>query len=881
MLLKGTLVGAVGLALLLGQAPPAHAESVQAEIRRFPYPFANSIAFASDADMQSVADGMAIHRWLNERLGLPISDSVFPLGSWAASFFTGPSKLNTARVGAFPNFALLLRQWHRGNIDHFHSWTESWSPRVRVLEAQGQELRDGLSFKLKPIQLPFQQYRPYHVLRLQFDRAPPADLTLDLGFADGREYKVAAETVAAGRAAQVERSDASGVIIDIVTTAVDDQALDFAKLTRVTLSTPSCGSGCSTRIQELSRDDFSRLIALAQLPTFEKWNIRPFLYTSHGGATRNAAFGPPTPGLTAEHAEHPEVDPEALPLAADPKRHAYLVDVLKRLGIGTIWPLGGEETPYIKGYLYDARDELPPPVTIAGFHLARRAWTTLLPAGLELDVYKRRLSTMYPALSGDFLDEMIFCDTALLCGPEQGTVIGLLPALSLHEIGKRRSVDHLWYTHFGTARSFGAPKFEAGPDKPFPEVNDAPFMRLADHYYNFSGQMLGNERIWVVPANTASRYRRMREQVGSHVRYDDRTRTVGIEPWTDPVLGTLVPNPTAGTRDLHGLTIYVSDAARARVRIGDREIDSFTRNAADATGRESVTIVDDSTPTALIGQVPLEDRGIAFARHGRLMGPETEVRTLEASPDGRAALVFVPDDLELWNTAHFKMRFRKSGPGRAYAKLTLQDGQLLWLGEGTPSDTEASGSISVLEAAADEWVSAVFSLADAEWRDNPDVKESLDGGKRLPLPIGRIRQVEIGLLDATQDSRLSVDYLHAFRPNGNGVAPKGHKLVAGRVANGRGEPLAGIAVEAAEASGAVRSALTDKDGLYFLPAASRGSVLRLRLPGTDCYPDQGTAIEVLKDEVEIDFNTDRCNYARSQGPQDRTSALTPRETPAP
>ena len=275
MLLKGTLVGAVGLALLLGQGAPAHAESVQAEIRRFPYPFANSIAFASDADMQSVADGMAIHRWLNERLGLPISDSVFPLGSWAASFFTGPSKLNTARVGAFPNFALLLRQWHRGNIDHFHSWTESWSPRVRVLEAQGQELRDGLSFKLKPIQLPFQQYRPYHVLRLQFDRAPPADWTLDLGFADGREHKVAAETVAAGRAAQVERSDASGVIIDIVTTAVDDQALDFAKLTRVTLSTPSCGPGCSTQIQELSRDDFSRLIALAPVADLREMEYSP------------------------------------------------------------------------------------------------------------------------------------------------------------------------------------------------------------------------------------------------------------------------------------------------------------------------------------------------------------------------------------------------------------------------------------------------------------------------------------------------------------------------------------------------------------------------------------------------------------------------------
>jgi hypothetical protein len=145
------------------------------------------------------------------------------------------------------------------------------------------------------------------------------------------------------------------------------------------------------------------------------------------------------------------------------------------------------------------------------------------------------------------------------------------------------------------------------------------------------------------------------------------------------------------------------------------------------------------------------------------------------------------------------------------------------------------------------------------------------------LPLGQIRQIEVELRDAAENSRLSIEYLHALRPNGNGVAPDGRKVVAGRVANADGEPLSNVTVEASDGDGTARRTATDRDGLYFFPAISIGSVLRLRLPYTNCYPDRGSAIEVLKDEVEVDFDTGRCDYSRSQGLQTHRPLLTPTE----
>ena len=96
------------------------------EIRKIPYPFSCITSFASDCDSQSTEHAFYIHKFLNEKLGLPISNSIWiqSEGQLSTSLFNGIKNLETEDL-SFINetkYGLILKYWHRGYFDHIHSW---------------------------------------------------------------------------------------------------------------------------------------------------------------------------------------------------------------------------------------------------------------------------------------------------------------------------------------------------------------------------------------------------------------------------------------------------------------------------------------------------------------------------------------------------------------------------------------------------------------------------------------------------------------------------------------------------------------------------------------------------------------------------------------
>jgi hypothetical protein len=67
-----------GLALVMHACAAAASD---APIRELPYPFEHIITFAGDADAMQPWYLASLHHILNEELGLPISDSIWPDGS--------------------------------------------------------------------------------------------------------------------------------------------------------------------------------------------------------------------------------------------------------------------------------------------------------------------------------------------------------------------------------------------------------------------------------------------------------------------------------------------------------------------------------------------------------------------------------------------------------------------------------------------------------------------------------------------------------------------------------------------------------------------------------------------------------------------------------
>ena len=91
-------------------------------LKKNPYSFDNIVSFSSDVDSQIPEKGMYMHDFFN-KLGLHISDSIYLKGYFANStsnIFNNYGINKKKSLIKFTNhFELLLKQWHRGNINTY------------------------------------------------------------------------------------------------------------------------------------------------------------------------------------------------------------------------------------------------------------------------------------------------------------------------------------------------------------------------------------------------------------------------------------------------------------------------------------------------------------------------------------------------------------------------------------------------------------------------------------------------------------------------------------------------------------------------------------------------------------------------------------------
>jgi len=859
---------AAGVGLLLA-ALASHALAADT-IRRFPYPFGHMVTFASDVDSQAPWHGAAIHSLINGRLGLPVSDSLWVQGSSisASSLFLGALDLNDrpSGVARHTTFGLLLREWHRGNIDTFHSWQDDAVPPLSQRLAQPVKL--AAASTIIPIVAGPELLASFHYrhLRLYFSSAPPADLSLRLHDKNSRTVTIGVAQVRAGLAVKPDPS-APPHMVEIlvgvppdVGTPVHRDGFDLFRLQRLELFAPSCAKECTVAIERIDRDGFSRRSVLLQLPVLAAFNIRPVMLTSHGGWSFVQNFDPEKYSLTMKRAAgstyESELVPNVLRAMADERRsHAFHSDLLREFGVTTVWSysrpskhLWNEPVPHLKS-------------TIPGFHDLVRT-TVANYSSVNLEQFRRDIFAMERRLKNVAIDD-IYC--AKVCWGDQGAVVGLLLALSLARINAGEETDHLWYTHFAS----GDEEFKRSAEKPLRPSAVNWLEQLANHYYGYDRGIGPDRRAWVAPGGSVARYRLAHAQIESQVRVNPGNSRVDIQPWKDPVTGRLLPDAAAGTRDLHGITVYVPDSTRASLVIAGRETASFTRNGPDVSGRQSITIVDDSTPTTLLDEIPLAASGALEARGGEwsdLDGPRENPgrgRTfgILVAGGGNASVAWRPAQLNLWNTTHLQFAYRKiagagnRSTGRFFIELDLEDGGTVAAIEGPDAQDRAAKSLWAVPRVSPgtAWTHRVLAAAELAWPAGPQAA-------RPALPLGRIREVRFGLLDAAPGERLEIDAVRALRPNGNNVAPDGNKLLGGQVTRSGELPGRRVVIEARDAGGKIVTTVTDRNGYYFFFGQKGDRVFSVAaLDGARrCAPAGGQLVHLTRDEVELDIDLGRC-----------------------
>jgi hypothetical protein len=290
-------------------------------------------------------------------------------------------------------------------------------------------------------------------------------------------------------------------------------------------------------------------------------HVAPLVFTTHGGGHHVRRFG----NLHAAAAlrDAPDAARHDLDQADSP---FHLRPQLHRLGVRFLSPIGGASTPKLTPLA-----DLVQPLALAD---SSPAWT-----------FRRFLSRRHETLG--LPDRWRHGKNA-----SHAAAVGFQVRDALQRL---RWVDDasggILYTHLG--HTLGDQRCDR---RAWPEETERGLERLAAlHHPDADPDEAPAPRIWVAPAASVLLLAAVRRGVGPHLAVDGSD--VRIEPWRDEGLGLDVPDlDRFGTKLLHGLTVYVDDASAARVRVGDRAVRCLVRNGPDATGRTSVTVVDDSAP---------------------------------------------------------------------------------------------------------------------------------------------------------------------------------------------------------------------------------------------------------------------------------------------
>ena len=868
-------------------------------VRDLPYPFHQVVSFSDDADELKPWHGAAIHRVFNQELGLPVTDSLWPHGSDRLStMFLGPDRLNRTPTGVdgLPAYALLLREWHRGNIDQFHGWQEDSSFQLRnVFEPSIPLASAQTTITIPPADSDVTNEQRQNV-RLYLNGEPPADLSVTLSDRTGQMLTYGPDQVAKGRNVQLKKDSKFTIVEFIIPTEGDTfnhLALNAGLLDHVTLSAPSCTSGCTVSVMRVERDDFSRQTVMAEAPILADWNIRPALLTSHGGNTLAQDFGvagkyyevPRSPGTIFNDASV-VVRREAH--ATDETSHAFHADILKTLGVEGIWSYFPADPSHYFGPLKNDFEKPLPPLTntYPGFYNVPRTTTGNFDRSSS-DAFANDLGHLLPTLSYEDRKDL-YCGER--CDSAQGDSLALLVASSVEMIHNGDTVRHFWYTHFGS----GGSKFLHTTAEPVTPVIRQWMQRLANLVYNFDGTVPDSQRVWSPPGSTWVRYQQMRNAVASHIEFNEKDSRITIMPWFDSVTGKMLPDPRAGSRDLHGLTLYVTDPMKTRVYVGETELHAFTRNPPDETGKASITLVDDNSPSAVLDHVALFekgevsiDNGEAQERQPQANDPDgSKILSLTADTTGRAEVLFRPSRLEFWNTSHIQLALRKldhsiskrnAAAGNIEIDLMMDDGKIVSINEQDTPELELLPSsqwhISPV-AISNDWRFETLDVSALDWPDTTIASKEFN---RPPLPLGKVKSVRIALVNAKPGTVLELADLRALRPNPNGEADDGGKLVAGRVTKDGQTGLAQVKIRATSSTSGLIKTVTNEDGYFFLPHRQKGETLSImaRINGQNCAIEQGRRIEISKNEVELDVNASNCQQLVSSADDSFETSMIP------
>lgn len=563
-------------------------------IRPFPFPFGSALAIVSDIDHAERSDYEGYVSALVHDAGLDFGDSCFLLQdtdhryirseTWtdlatlpALAWFSYDGRLRSADQTRDQSRCLssgeMLKEYHLGNIDHFHGLA-FYGPRLVCFS---RVVRNGPGTWSAQVGGELESRRAHGTWGFVADDTPTAAfLVQGLRAPQRTELWVRSPRLPTGavrylptppdagwRPRVALESDGAAVFVPEGLTPPPPLAI----ISDVLIVEPQIDH--SQRTPTVVAASTTRPVVLACLRDLaNRFNVRVRLWTDHASKLWLNAWseewasslyraridasrdGQPVPALCAVSRTS---DLWYSTLGDDPASSVYCLDVLRdELKLAFVNPasISGEECTSFEG-------------------LANVVVPALCRDGSSIYV-ARRVAGLMPGVD----------DTSHSLRHEHGTrSFALRISFLLRHLRENPGRVVPLFTHLGNV----LPKTERS--KPYlpPET----CRELQDHAFNRTGLIPVGCRAWVARPTHLYDYALILRTLPHQVSREN-ARVIRIRSWLDPVLGTRMP---LSPSHLHGVTFYVDDSASARAFLDDTEIESLQRNAPDETAKPSVTIV--------------------------------------------------------------------------------------------------------------------------------------------------------------------------------------------------------------------------------------------------------------------------------------------------
>ena len=737
-------------------------------VRTMPYPYYSALTVPSDCCGTTYADPYYMHTLASRKHGLDLPSSFFPYASYPneASFgqvlalFPGSSNqpvrylipVENEHIDAFP---LLLTYFHRGWLDHIHDWSAGAASTLTLIRSVRAAVNGNGAGEAEITGLK-RHVTSWCGMELQIEMTPGVEaFEIDLVDRAGMHHWIVHKKELGNRAgwdlSALSREELACCYVFLAQERNVPAVSSFGNSQTGPIQSGSIRivgkSGAAVEVQSIAAVDISRSMVQGHIQLMKHFNLLPLAATFHGGNSRWATLLE-DPGLrdVNDPLLGKTVRLKETPLAQLRGRPTYFADCLLDFGI---------------------------------FHLNRTSFRQRR-TGMESTIESERYANGPPF----YLSERYCFGNKTGIGPREACLTdyvahaeNLGPLCGDSVLGTNKFGDaRILYTHFNyyNGEAFDPPSAQTvhlHQMKQLEPMSEATFAHLANLTYNLDGRRPPHQRLWVTPFSCLLRFAQAQRQLAKNVVVQNDV--VRVTPWTDEVTNKPFPDPNFVTQDLHGQTFYVAKSKTARVFVAGKEIRALQRNAADFTGRESVTIVDTHCPTVVLDEVDLfetngrlQPQGASYYFQQANVSSGQFAGEVQLERDGKGMICWKPYLLNNHETGYLRFSYKKTNPQSRVIVGWSQDGE-------APQFMATDGDRNGVQG----WEFPCFE--DTDYHEvvlsYADMLAPAGNGTKT-LPRGRIKNFYLGVVGKTGDSVFfdKVEFLSA-----RGVRP--HWLAAASI----------------------------------------------------------------------------------------------------